>query len=38
MQSSGSCPQGTTTCSGVIDMEIDSDDAVITINQKDTND
>tara|TARA_B100001175_G_scaffold116120_1_gene98553 strand:- start:349 stop:1080 length:732 start_codon:yes stop_codon:yes gene_type:complete len=38
VQQSGSCPQGTTTCSGVIDMEIDSDDAVITINQKDTND
>lgn len=38
IQQSGSCPQGTTTCSGVIDMEIDSDDAVITINQKDTND
>jgi len=38
IQQSGSCPQGTTTCSGVIDLEIDSDDAVITINQKDTND
>lgn len=38
VQQSGTCPQGTTTCSGVIDMEIDSDDAVITINQKDTND
>mgnify|MGYP001288172521 FL=1 len=38
VQQSGTCPQGTTTCSGVIDMEIDSDDAVITINQKDTSD
>ena len=38
VQQSGTCPQGITTCSGVIDMEIDSDDAVITINQKDTSD
>ena len=38
VQQSGTCPEGTTSCSGVIDMEIDSDDAVITINQKDTND
>ena len=38
VQQSGTCPQGVTTCSGVIDMEIDSDDAVITINQKDTSD
>ena len=38
VQQSGTCPNGVTTCSGVIDMEIDSDDAVITINQKDTSD
>ena len=38
VQSSGTCPQGVTTCSGVIDMEIDSEDAVVTINQKDTSD
>tara|TARA_B100000287_G_scaffold247095_1_gene232266 strand:- start:1768 stop:2496 length:729 start_codon:yes stop_codon:yes gene_type:complete len=38
IQQSGTCPQGTTTCSGIINMEIDSDDAVITINQKDTSD
>ena len=38
VQQSGTCPNGVTTCSGVIDMEIDSDDAVITINQKDSSD
>lgn len=38
LQSSGTCPQGVTTCSGVIDLDVTSDDAVITINQKDTND
>jgi len=38
IQSSGTCPQGVTSCSGIIDMEIDSDDAVVTINQKDTSD
>lgn len=38
MQSSGTCPQGVTTCSGVIDLDITSDDATITINQKDTSD
>ena len=38
IQSSGTCPQGVTSCSGIINMEIDSDDAVVTINQKDTSD
>ena len=38
IQQSGSCPQGVTTCSGVIDLDITSDDATITINQKDTGD
>ena len=38
IQQSGSCPQGVTSCSGVVNLEIDSEDATITINQKDTGD
>ena len=38
LQQSGTCPTGVTSCSGVIDMDITSDDAVITINQKDSSD
>lgn len=38
LQSSGTCPTGVTSCSGKIDLDITSDDATITINQKDTND
>ena len=38
LQSSGTCPTGVTTCSGIIDLDITSDDATITINQKDTAD
>ena len=38
IQQSGSCPQGVTSCSGVINLDITSDDATITINQKDTSD
>ena len=38
IQQSGSCPQGVTSCSGKIDLDITSDDAVININQKDTTD
>jgi len=35
-QWSGSCPQGVTSCFGVIDATINSDNAIIQINQKDT--
>ena len=38
IQQSGTCPQGVSSCSGKIDLQVDSDDAVITINQKDTSD
>ena len=38
LQSSGTCPTGITSCSGKIDLQVNSDDAVITINQKDTAD
>ena len=38
VQQSGTCPQGVTSCSGVINLDITSDDATITINQKDTSD
>ena len=38
VQESGTCPTGVTTCSGVINLDITSDDATITINQKDTSD
>ena len=38
IQQSGTCPTGVTSCSGVIDLDITSDDATITINQKDTTD
>ena len=38
IQQSGSCPQGVTTCSGKVDLDITSDDATITINQKDSSD
>lgn len=38
-QISGTCPTGITTCNGIITLDIDSDNAVIQINQKDsTND
>lgn len=35
-QISGTCPEGITTCKGIITMEVTSDDATIQINQKDT--
>ena len=38
IQQSGTCPTGVSSCSGKIDLQVDSDDAVITINQKDTSD
>ena len=38
VQESGTCPTGVTSCSGTIDLDITSDDATITINQKDTSD
>ena len=38
-QMSGTCPQGITTCNGIITLDIDSENANIQINQKDaTND
>ena len=38
-QMSGTCPTGVTTCNGIITLDIDSENAVIQINQKDaTND
>ena len=38
IQQSGSCPTGITSCSGVVNLDITSEDATITINQKDTTD
>jgi|TARA_R110000851_G_scaffold119793_1_gene247830 hypothetical protein len=38
LQSSGTCTGVITSCSGTINLEVTSDDAVITINQKDTAD
>ena len=38
IQQSGTCPQGISSCSGIINIDITSDDATITINQKDTGD
>ena len=35
-QISGTCPEGVTTCKGIITMEVVSEDATIQINQKDT--
>lgn len=35
-QISGTCPTGVTTCNGIITLDIDSENAVIQINQKDT--
>ena len=37
-QQSGTCPTGTTSCYGVIDADFDSDNAVVSIVQKDTTD
>ena len=38
VQQSGTCPQGTSSCSGIINLDITSDDATVTINQKDSGD
>ena len=38
IQQSGTCPQGISSCSGIINIDITSDDATVTINQKDTGD
>jgi len=38
IQSSGTCPTGTTGCYGVINADFDSENAVIDIKQKDTGD
>tara|TARA_R100001015_G_C4562145_1_gene121795 strand:- start:14 stop:742 length:729 start_codon:yes stop_codon:yes gene_type:complete len=35
-QLSGTCPQGVSTCNGIITLDIDSENATIQINQKDT--
>ena len=35
-QMSGTCPQGITTCNGIITLDVDSDNATIQINQKDS--
>ena len=34
-QMSGTCPQGVSTCNGIITLDIDSENANIQINQKD---
>jgi len=36
IQKSGTCPSGITSCSGIINIEVDSEGATLTINQKDT--
>ena len=38
IQSSGTCPTGITGCYGVISADFDSENAVVTISQKDTGD
>ena len=38
VQSSGTCPQGVSSCIGKIDLDIDSENAIVTINQKDSSD
>lgn len=38
VMSSGTCPQGVNSCYSTIDLDITSDNATITINQKDTGD
>jgi hypothetical protein len=35
-QMSGTCPTGVTTCNGIITLDVDSDNATIQINQKDS--
>ena len=35
-QLSGTCPIGVTTCNGIITLDVDSDNATIQINQKDS--
>ena len=35
-QMSGTCPTGVSTCNGIITLDIDSENATIQINQKDT--
>tara|TARA_B100000953_G_C17988462_1_gene411305 strand:- start:1 stop:789 length:789 start_codon:yes stop_codon:yes gene_type:complete len=36
IQKSGTCPSGVTSCSGIVNIEVDSEGATLTINQKDT--
>lgn len=35
-QISGTCPEGITSCKGIVTLDVTSDDAIIQINQKDT--
>ena len=38
IQKSGTCPSGVASCSGIVNIEVDSEGAKLTINQKDTAD
>ena len=38
IQSSGSCPQGVNSCFSIVNADFDTENATITINQKDTSD
>jgi len=38
IQKSGTCPTGISSCSGIINLDVDSEGATVTINQKDTGD
>ena len=38
LQQSGNCPSGITSCYGVVDLDITSNDSIINIKQKDTSD
>lgn len=35
-QISGTCPEGVTSCKGIVTLDVNSDNAIIQINQKDT--
>jgi hypothetical protein len=38
IQKSGTCPNSIASCSGIVNLEVDSEGATVTINQKDTTD
>ena len=38
IQKSGTCPTGVASCSGIVNLDVDSEGATVTINQKDTSD